>query len=1256
MKRVWQSLRRRVQRNRVRAVARRRRKLLAESLEDRRLLAIGADWAGLGAADLLADPTPGGAALVGQDGPAEGEGEVLLRFRLEATDPSGNPIAAVQQGEGFQLRVYTQDIRASGAQGVFAAFMDVTYDSALATVSGPITAGPAYPGVTDLQFPHGNTTVPGLIDEAGGWSNSLTPLGSAEFLVVVIPFTAVDLGAVTFFSDPADVSPANDVLLYGGINGQIAPVPDAQIDYGTTTLTITPPLTEWVIDDGEAGYQEVGPGWFTGGLTAGNQNDYRFHSPGTGTNTASWTFTNLPSGAYDVYATWVAHENRPSNAPYQVFDGSTSLGTVAMNQRLAPNDVFAGGQSWELLGTFSAASGTLAVQVSDAGDGYVIADAIRVVAAGPMLFPPSIASLSANPNPVTLGDPLLLTAGGVTDTDGTVVQVDFYFDFNANQIWDEAQDVLLGTDTNGGDGWSLTVDTSTLPPGTRHFFARAQDNDSQFSNVAEAAVTITDPSAPTVVIIDDGDPGYSELGGEWFDSGVQPTYQGDSRFHSPGTGSASARWSFTGLTAGSYEVLASWGAHPNRASDAPFTIEAEGAATTVRVNQELIPDDVQIQGAAWERLGTATVGANGQLTVTLTDAANQYVSADAVLVRTVQPATLVGLSILGPSQVPESSVVSFTAMAQFDDGSTQDVTGLATWSEDCSAATIGSDGVLTTTSVTADQPCQVTAVYSGFTANKSITITDQPPVTDQIIDNGDAGYVEFGGEWFDSGVGGTYLGDSRFHGPGTGAATARWTFQGLAIGSYDVYASWGAHPNRASDAPFTISAGGAAATVRMNQELAPNDIQAQGVSWERLGTANVGADGQLVVTLSDAANEYVSSDAILVRPGSPAVVTDVTVSGPTDVSENSSASFQAIASFDNGSQQDVTSLAVWTENCTAATISSGGVLTTSEVSADEFCQVTATYSGVSGNHTVTIRDQAATPDRIIDDGDIGYVEMGGEWFDSGVTGTFNGDSRFHAPGTGSASAIWTFSGLNPAAYEVFASWGAHPNRASNARFNVSGGAQSINVVVNQELVPNDIQAQGTSWERLTTINVDSGGRLVVTLTDLANEYISADAILVRPGTPLVAAELGSFGGSSGSLTLDQLSPVVETAIEQWRAAGLSPDMVDRLENVEFVISDLPGTTLGLAFSSTVIVDHDGAGHGWILDGVSAGSAGTLSSDDGMDLLSVVAHELGHIAGLEDEARTGGLMDGVLASGMRRSVADTDVDAVFEAVDSWRWAD
>ena len=75
-------------------------------------------------------------------------------------------------------------------------------------------------------------------------------------------------------------------------------------------------------------------------------------------------------------------------------------------------------------------------------------------------------------------------------------------------------------------------------------------------------------------------------------------------------------------------------------------------------------------------------------------------------------------------------------------------------------------------------------------------------------------------------------------------------------------------------------------------------------------------------------------------------------------------------------------------------------------------------------------------------------------------------------------------------------------------------------------------------------------------------------------------------------------------------------------------------------------------------GILCGSATTLRATDPravdrVDLLTVVEHELGHIAGLDDlDASIAGLMHGQLATGVRRTVGTKEIDAVLAAEDPW----
>jgi hypothetical protein len=113
--------------------------------------------------------------------------------------------------------------------------------------------------------------------------------------------------------------------------------------------------------------------------------------------------------------------------------------------------------------------------------------------------PPTVDSLQASPDPVTRPGSITLTALGVDDPDGagTVAAVQFFRDNNGNQAFDAGTDTLLGTDTNGADGWSWTGSSAGWATGSATFFARARDAYSAYSDPVSASADILN-LAPTI--------------------------------------------------------------------------------------------------------------------------------------------------------------------------------------------------------------------------------------------------------------------------------------------------------------------------------------------------------------------------------------------------------------------------------------------------------------------------------------------------------------------------------------------------------------------------------------------------------------------------------------------------------------------------------------------------------------------------------------------------------------------------------------
>jgi len=129
-------------------------------------------------------------------------------------------------------------------------------------------------------------------------------------------------------------------------------------------------------------YQEADSGW-SNGDSGFNQTERVLAAASDGQ--ATWTFTSLPAGVYDVYVTWSPQAGAAAGAAYVVKDNNTAINPVgqssvaAVDQTAAPADDQADGVYWHHLGAFQVSSGTLKVQLSADPNYPVLADAVRLV-------------------------------------------------------------------------------------------------------------------------------------------------------------------------------------------------------------------------------------------------------------------------------------------------------------------------------------------------------------------------------------------------------------------------------------------------------------------------------------------------------------------------------------------------------------------------------------------------------------------------------------------------------------------------------------------------------------------------------------------------------------------------------------------------------------------------------------------------------------------------------------------------------------
>ncbi len=145
------------------------------------------------------------------------------------------------------------------------------------------------------------------------------------------------------------------------------------------------------------------------------------------------------------------------------------------------------------------------------------------------------------------------------------------------------------------------------------------------------------------------------------------------------------------------------------------------------------------------------------------------------------------------------------------------------------------------------------------------------------------------------------------------------------------------------------------------------------------------------------------------------------------------------------------------------------------------------------------------------------------------------------------------------------------------------------------------------------------------------------------------------GSAAQAVSDSALQATVQAALTRLSEAGVSPALVQKLASAHYQLAALPAGTLGLAFadSDQVFLSSNAAGHGWFVDPTSLqdeefaadGSALAGSAAAGReDLLTVVLHEMGHLAGLADDSGSA-LMADSLAPGVRRT---EHLGAVFAA--------
>lgn len=566
------------------------------------------------------------------------------------------------------------------------------------------------------------------------------------------------------------------------------------------------------------------------------------------------------------------------------------------------------------------------------------------------------------------------------------------------------------------------------------------------------------------LIIDNGDPGFSRISGGWSLGSPCLGFYGDDVVWAapqPQAFPATVQWQFTGLAPGQYLVATTWYTPPefvgNRASNAPFTISGGAASVTVLVDQRGNPSSFTTLGTNWQTLSSSYTTTGTTLTVSLSNNADNYVCGDAVLIL-----------YLGPSPAPFPSTPH------------------------------------------AASPLPSTGGEAGTGYPAAPLSVRVPQLESQVIPNGGAGYRTSGTWTTTAGIG--YSNREQLAMANTcGDSLATWQFSGLTAGiEYRVYATWTPGLNRNAHAmyrlfndvvhPLTMLA-----RVSVNQQLAPEDLVADGAGWALLGSITPG--GQTAsVQLSNSGSGVVVADAVLLVPVLPSTTPQVVV------------------------------------------VADGQVIVPGTTTVD----LGTTLLGVAQQKTFLVRN-------------LGYVPL-----------TLS--ESLTVP-DGFAASCWAAATLAPGQVASFTL-----TRASTA----AGAAQG-------------------------PVSFESNDPAAAPFTfQVSARAVTGFLAAAAPPSDLPPARI---------LTPREAQRVIVAALERWTPSGLTPSQSAALKALPVDVRDLPGRTLATLTSEGFAIDSTAAGWGWFLDATPWEDVEYVvgSVPTGIDLLTVLVHEIGGESGLRDAA-------------------------------------
>ena len=689
------------------------------------------------------------------------------------------------------------------------------------------------------------------------------------------------------------------------------------------------------------------------------------------------------------------------------------------------------------------------------------------------------------------------------------------------------------------DGWNTTKPDSHIftgiPSGmatVKTLYAWARDIAGNVSSSQAASTTITLPYVTGIAI-----------------SGISSLNEGGSA-----TYSATASWD-DGSTS---SVTPAWSVSPSIYG----TITAAGLLTTLAVpgNQTIIITAVYAAG------GNAITGAKS-----------------VTIINVPYPAAL---AIDGVTTVNESSTSTYSATVTWDDGSTSTVT--PTWSI---ASTIyaqinSSTGVLTTRAVSADQSVMVTAGYTAGgvtkTVTKSVTISNVPYPTALAI-TGSASVNENSTA--------TYSAAATWDDGSTSAVTPTWSVSPTTYASTTasgLLTTLAVPTNQTISIIANFTAGGITKSISKTVTIVnvpyPTDIAITGQNSVNEGSANTynatvtwddGSTGSvipiwsitpsiyatinsngLLTALTVPSNQSVSVIASVTAGGitktATKIVTIVNIPYPTDlvitgsdsVSQGSTATYSATATWDDGSASSVSP--TWSVTPTTyASLNADGFLTTLIVPSNQTVTVTARFTAggitktATKSVTITFVDNTAPTLTLSALADGAYTKtstlnVSGTVTDSsGIKGlTVNGAAVTVNTDGSFSTAVQLVTGAN--VITVVATDNANNQKVATRTINFDSVAPVVTITApadNSAVAQSPVTVSGSVNENATVaLKVNNGASQALPVN--GNDFTTSAALAVGLNTiELTATDLaGNPSSAKRTVTYDNTKPTLAVTV------------------------------------------------------------------------------------------------------------------------------